>query len=311
MRTSSSPYYFHSLYLNIFCHDKTLQFETGIIQITVLITLSTITDALTAMGVRAADHVMLHVSVKSIGWLVGGPDIIIRSLLGILTKQGTLMMYVGWEDGPYTMQGWDETRMRVYYEECPPFDPRTSRAVRKWSVVAELFRNWPGTLRSNHPDSSFCANGFLATHLTEKHPLKYGFGSESPLARLVKSGGKILLIGAPFDTVTLLHHSEDRAKVPNKPTIQYVLPITNVKGQKEWVHIEEYDTDKGIANDDESSDWYFNKILRDYIDRFTIPEHYVGKAKSFLFDAARLNKFAIQWMENRFGRVPPTSIDPH
>src|SRR5690606_9964566 len=126
-------------------------------------TLSTITDALTAMGVRAADHVMLHVSVKSIGWLVGGPDIIIRSLLGILTKQGTLMMYVGWEDGPYTMQGWDETRMRVYYEECPPFDPRASRAVRKWSVVAELFRNWPGTLRSNHPDSSFCANGFLAT----------------------------------------------------------------------------------------------------------------------------------------------------
>ena len=44
---------------------------------------------------------MLHASVKAIGWIVGGPDVVIQALLDVLGEEGTLMMYVGWEDSPW------------------------------------------------------------------------------------------------------------------------------------------------------------------------------------------------------------------
>jgi aminoglycoside 3-N-acetyltransferase len=39
---------------------------------------------------------MLHASVKAIGWVVGGPDIILEALLDLLTPAGTLMMLVSY-----------------------------------------------------------------------------------------------------------------------------------------------------------------------------------------------------------------------
>ena len=81
------------------------------------------------LGVRPGGVVMLHASVKSVGWVVGGPDVILHALREALGPDGTLMMYVGWDDKPYEMGSWPEARRRAYLEECPPFDPATSRAV--------------------------------------------------------------------------------------------------------------------------------------------------------------------------------------
>jgi aminoglycoside N3'-acetyltransferase len=42
-------------------------------------------------GVAAGDTIMLHASVKAIGWMVGGPDIVIQALLDVIGHEGTLM----------------------------------------------------------------------------------------------------------------------------------------------------------------------------------------------------------------------------
>ena len=68
------------------------------------ITRSRLVEDLKKLGVSSGDVVMLHVSVKSVGWIVGGPDMIIQALLDVLGTQGTLMMYVGWEDSPIILQ---------------------------------------------------------------------------------------------------------------------------------------------------------------------------------------------------------------
>lgn len=262
-----------------------------------LITLSTLKKGLIELGVCPGDHLMLHVSVKNIGWLVGGPDIIVMGILDLITERGTLMMYCGWEDGPYTMEGWNNEKRTTYYDECPPFDPRTSRAVRAWGVVTEIFRTWPGTVRSNHPDSSFCANGHHARYFTENHSLYYGFGKDSPLEKLIDAGGKILLLGAPFNSITLLHHSEDRANVLNKPVIRYSMPMRNRSGLTEWRLIEEFDTNLGIGPGCPDSNTYFDKILSEFIGSFSLPEHCVGNARTFLLDSANLNRFSVRWLE--------------
>src|SRR5688500_6691061 len=93
-----------------------------------LITKSQLKAYFSELGISAGEVVMLHLSVKSMGWLVGGPEIIIRAILEVLGQEGTLMMYTGWEDSPYTMEGWSKEKKAAYLRECPPFDPETARA---------------------------------------------------------------------------------------------------------------------------------------------------------------------------------------
>ena len=65
------------------------------------ITKSRLISDLKKLGVSPGDIIMLHASVKAIGWVVGGPDVVIQALLDVLGEEGTLMMYVGWEDSPW------------------------------------------------------------------------------------------------------------------------------------------------------------------------------------------------------------------
>jgi len=240
---------------------------------------------------------MLHASVGAIGWIVGGPDVVIQALLDVLGTKGTLMMLVSWEDSPYNLVEWPEDWQRAYLEECPPFDPATSRAYRKWSILTEYLRTWPGAFRSNHPDASFAAVGALAQWITENHPLQYGFGPGSPLAKLCEARGKVLLLGAPLNTITLLHYAENIADVPNKLTVRYKMPVLR-DGQRVWMEIEEFDTCGGILPGAEE---YFEIIPREYLSSGTGRSGKVGAAQSYLFDSADFVKFAVQWLEKKFG----------
>jgi aminoglycoside 3-N-acetyltransferase len=94
-----------------------------------IITRSGLIQDLEALGVRPGLVVMLHASVGAVGWVVGGPDIVLHALREVLGPEGTLMMYIGWEDNPYEMTSWPEAKRRAYREECPPFDPAKFNAA--------------------------------------------------------------------------------------------------------------------------------------------------------------------------------------
>jgi aminoglycoside 3-N-acetyltransferase len=266
------------------------------------ITRSRLVHDLRQLGVRPGGVLMLHASVKAIGWIVGGPDVVLQALLDVLTPDGTLMMYVGWEEAIYEMAEWPEEKRRAYLEECPPFDPATSRAYRKWSILTEYLRTWPGAQRSQHPEASVAAVGAQAAWITADHPLQYGYGRGSPLEKLCQSnasGGQVLLLGAPLNTLTILHHAEHLANVPNKRIARYQMPILR-DGQRVWADFEEFDTSLGIV-DWEGED-YFITIAREFLASGQGNTGTVGAAQSHLFDAAALVRFGVEWMERNFGQ---------
>ncbi|MFG9957562.1 AAC(3) family N-acetyltransferase, partial [Pseudomonas aeruginosa] len=125
-------------------------------------------------------------------------------------------MYAGWQDIPDFVLDLPIEARQVYYDEHPPFDPATARAVRDHSILAEFLRTWPGAERSLNPEASMVALGIQAKQLTQDHPLDYGYGAGSPLAKLVEHKGKVLMLGAPLDTITLLHYAENRARMAHK-----------------------------------------------------------------------------------------------
>ncbi|MBX7223842.1 MAG: aminoglycoside 3-N-acetyltransferase [Blastocatellia bacterium] len=261
-----------------------------------IVSKSDIVRGLHQLGVAAGDTVMLHSSVKRIGWVVGGPQIVLEALFEVLSPSGTLLIFASFEDDPYHLDEWPEPRRQAYLNEFPPYDPLSSRADRKnMGILAEYLRTWPGAHRTTHP-FSYVAVGASAQYLTKEHPLWYRDGFNSPLERLCRSNGRVLLLGAPLSTVTILHHAEFLAEVPHKRIARYRLPLLQ-NNQKVWVDIEEFDTSKGIV------DWpedYFVTIMEAYLAAKNSPQVMVGDAPAYYFSAIDLVGFGVQWMEEHF-----------
>ncbi len=264
-----------------------------------LVTRSRLARDLISLGLGTRDLVMLHASVRAIGWVVGGPDTVIRAILDVIGPEGTLMMYAGWEESPYLTIALEEGRGEAYLAECPAFDPERSRANRKWSILTEYLRTWPGARRSDHPEASVVAVGAKAAWLTKDHPLHYPYGPGSPFAKLCEAGGKVLLLGSPLSAVTVLHYAETIAEIPDKRIVRYQMPILR-EGKRVWVEIEDIDTGEGIV-EGHSNDEYFAEIVREYLASGKGRWGTVGAASSYLFDAAELVRFAVRWLERSFG----------
>ena len=264
-----------------------------------LITETQLVKDLQGLGLKPGDTVMLHASVKAVGWIVGGPDVIIQAILDVIGPQGTLMMYAGWEEAPYLTIALEEGRGEAYLAECPAFDPERSRANRKWSILTEYLRTWPGARRSNHPEASVVAVGAKAAWLTKDHPLHYPYGPGSPFAKLCEAGGKVLLLGSPLNAVTVLHYAETIAEIPDKRIVRYRMPILR-EGKRVWVEIEDIDTGEGIV-EGHSNEEYFAEIVREYLASGKGRWGTVGAASSYLLDAAELVDFAVRWLERSFG----------
>ncbi|MBE0635892.1 AAC(3) family N-acetyltransferase, partial [Candidatus Bipolaricaulota bacterium] len=139
------------------------------------VTVKTQKAELSALGVRQGMVLLVHSSLSALGWVCGGPVAVITALQEAVGPEGTLVMpsYTGGLSDP---QNWQhppvpEEWKNTIRAETPAFDPLRS-PTRGMGQIAETFRTWPGTVRSDHPRSSFCAWGAHAQYIVEAHPLE-------------------------------------------------------------------------------------------------------------------------------------------
>jgi aminoglycoside 3-N-acetyltransferase len=253
---------------------------------------------LVRLGVHPGDMVMAHAAMRRVGPLLNGPDALISALLDAIGPAGTLMAYVDW-DARYDELLDEEGRVPAEWREhIPPFDAASSRAIRDNGALAEFVRTTPGARRSGNPGASVAAIGAQAEWLTANHPLDYGYGEGSPFAKLIEAGGKVLMVGAPLDTMTLLHHAEHLARIPNKRVRRYEVPFAAPSGVQ-WRLVEEFDTSdpvvEGLAED------YFAIVVSEFLDSGQGKRGFIGSAPSVLVDAASICAFAVDWLERNAG----------
>ena len=129
------------------------------------------------------------------------------------------MAYAGWQEHVFGPADWPPEHRAAYVAEPPVFDPATAEATRDNGRIPERIRTWPGAERSAHPEASVVAVGPRAAWLTSDHPQDDAYGAGTPFAKLVAAGGQVLMLGAPLETVTLLHHAEAIAHAPGKRRI--------------------------------------------------------------------------------------------
>jgi len=269
-------------------------------------------EELQALGLRQGDLVMVHASLRALGPVEGGPAQVVEALLECVGAAGTLLAFVSWDQSPYeeTLNGRQLPPQQR--EQWPAFDPATAAPYREFGALNSFFCAHPRVHRSPHPDASFAAIGAMARGLTHDHPLREGYGPGTPLGRFVDAGGRVLLLGAPLDAVTVLHHAEVLAAIPGKRRVRYEVPVL-VEGRKVWKAAENFDTNgildafaTGAGPDAVES------IARDYVAQGHGRRGSVGAAACHLFEAPHLVAYGVRWLEARFrpGAAPPPPRSP-
>lgn len=254
-------------------------------------TRSSLADDLRAIGLADGDAVLVHAALRQIGKLVNGPDDIIDALRDVVGPAGTILGYCDWQLEDELR---DDPAMRRH---IAAFDPERSRSTRDNGYWPEALRTTPGALRSGSPGASMAALGGEAEWFTADHALDYGYGPQSPLGKLVEAKGKVLMLGAPLDTMTLLHHAEHLADFPNKRVLRYEAPIL-VDGETVWRWFEEFDTSDvpdGLPED------YFATIVEQFLATGRGQRGKIGAANSVLVPAAEMVAFGVDWLE-RWGK---------
>jgi aminoglycoside 3-N-acetyltransferase len=266
------------------------------------VTRSRLAADLRGLGVRPGGVTMVHSRMSALGWVVGAAETVVLALLDALGPDGTLMAYASWEEHVYMTTDWPEAQRAAYLAEPPVFDPATGEAARDHGRIPERIRTWPGARRSAHPEASVVALGPRAEWLTAVHPADDGYGAHSPFARLVEARGQVLMLGAPLETVTLLHHAEAMARVPEKRMITFHIPVLEDGRvvRRTYTDIETSSgafpyAELGLGEDE------FEVIAREALAVGAGVHGRVGAAECQLFDAAALTAYGVAWMEERFG----------
>lgn len=272
--------------------------QLAVIVAPVLITRSDLAADLRGLGLAPGDAVLAHGALGALDPTIDGPDTVIGGLLDAVSPGGTVLAYTDW-NAPYADLLDDDGRVpEDLRPHVPPFDPRSSRAMRENGVLPEFLRTTPGACRSAAAGASFAALGAEAAWFTADQPLDYGYGPGSPLAKLVARRGKVAMIGAPWDSMTLLHHAEHLADLPGKRVVRFEVPFLTAGGTA-WRWVEEFDThDPVVAAFDED---YFATIVSDFVAAGHGRQGRVGNAPSLVVEAAPLCDFAVAWMEARAG----------
>ena len=267
-----------------------------------LVTRSRLAQDLEKLGLRPGGVVMVHCRMSALGRVVGGAETVVRALLDVVGPEGTIMAYTGWQDAPPDALGaLDEEARRAYVEEHPPYDPCVALSSRDHGRVPEALRTWPGARHSGHPEAGVAAWGPLADAITASHPYDDAYGAGTPYAKLVELGGRVAMLGAPLETVTLVHHAEAVAQVPGKRRVSYGMPVL-VDGERVWRTFSDIDTGEGALPYERVLDEedYIEHIARSALAAGIGDCGPVGEATAYLFDGRGLLEHAVSWIEGTF-----------
>ena len=248
-----------------------------------------IIQKLKEVGLKNGDAVMVHTSLGKMGYVCGGAQAVIEALMEVVGDSGTIMMPTqSWKNlDPETGVHWEveQKDWQLIRDNWPAYDKNLT-PTNTMGAVAEMFRQVPGSVRSDHPARSVCAWGRYAEYLTKDHDLSNIFGDGSPIGRLYELDGKVLLIGTGYDKNTSLHLADMRAEYPDKHTCVEHSAVSEA-GKRVW---KAYETLFVDGND-------FDKIGEDFEKAYAVPRVQIGNALVRLMYQRELVDFAVKWME--------------
>lgn len=249
-----------------------------------------IMDALAAAGASQGQTIMVHTSLSKLGFVCGGAQTVIEALLETVGIEGTIMMPAqSWKNlDPESGVHWEEPEQwwQTIRDNWPAYH-KDITPTNTMGAVAEMFRKWPGAVRSDHPARSVAAFGKYAEYLTKDHDLSNIFGEGSPLGKLYELDGYVLLMGVGYDKNTSLHLADVRAAYPGKHNCTEHSAVME-HGKRVW---KAYDTLFVDGKD-------FCEIGQSFENDCEVGKAPLGNGIITFMNQRKLVDFAVQWIEN-------------
>ena len=142
---------------------------------------------ISGLGLGRGDVVLVHSSLKAVGWIEPDPSALVEAFRDVLGESGTLVA---------------PTLVPALRGLRPLFDLHESPS--EMGTLTEIVRKWPGACRSDHPTHSVAAIGRLAGSITASHGRAHGpnspwgpkaLGFDTPWDRLREMNAWVLLLG--------------------------------------------------------------------------------------------------------------------
>jgi aminoglycoside 3-N-acetyltransferase len=162
----------------------------------------TLVDDLRSLGLGSDDRVVVHSSLRAVGH---DADEVVDALLA------TVSLLV----------------VPTFTYDSATFVP--AETPGRTGALSEVLRMRPGAVRSLHPTHSVAAFGAGAEELCAGHELLDATAVDTPLDRLARAGGFVLLLGVGHTSNTTAHVGESHAAAhylhipfsPEWPTLGY------------------------------------------------------------------------------------------
>ena len=246
------------------------------------------------LGVAPGQVLLVHASLKSLGWVVGGAPAVVSALRTAVGPDGHVVVPTGTEENSKTSRVHRAKIAMMTTEEAeqheqgmPAFDKDSTPSGM--GAISEALRTAAGSRRSDHPQSSFAAIGPRAGYLMAGHPLECHLGPQSPLGKLLAENTQVLMMGAGFDTFTGFHLAE-YTYTSRPPMRKYACVLPSVDGDQYWEYYED------VVLDDQEFE-VIGKSLEESPDGMARIKHgEVGHARCRLVPLRAAVKFAEEWL---------------
>jgi aminoglycoside 3-N-acetyltransferase len=196
---------------------------------------------LRALGVRSGQTLLVHASLRAIGWVDGGPAAVVAALRDSVGEAGTIVMPATTQENSTTSRAHlkliarkSPREVEEYRARMPAFDKLLTPAPEA-GKIAEALRTTLGAVRSDHPQSSFAAVGARAAGLMAGHELTSHLGEESPLGRLYDlKDAAVLMMGTGYESCSALHLGEYR--YTDRPPKRDYECVVSFDGKPRWTN---------------------------------------------------------------------------
>lgn len=240
------------------------------------------------LGVAAGETLLVHSSLREIGWTVGGAQAVVEGLQRAVTESGTVVVPThtpqytdpdGWSNPPVPEEWYETIRT-----ERPAYRPDVTPSYGV-GAIPECLRCYPESVRSRHPVFSFAAWGEEADAIVSGHSYDEGLGEGSPLREVYDRDGSVLLLGVGHGVNTSGHLAEYRADIATE-RVENTVPILR-DGERVTITYEDIET----STED------FEQLGAAFEDQVGARQGIVGETETTLLDQPSLVDFAVEWFE--------------
>ena len=167
-----------------------------------------LTEDFKNLGIKRDDNVLIHSSMKSIGEVEGGADIVLDVFIAYLADKGNIAL---------PAHTWRQINLKG---EHTVFDPEKEPSCV--GILTEMFRKRKGVLRSLHPTHSIAITGKDKEYFVkDEHLIDTPCGRKGCWGKLLDMDFKIIFLGCGTKCNTYIHGVEEWRGVPGRLTEYY------------------------------------------------------------------------------------------